>query len=172
MLIVLSGLPGTGKTTISQQLARLCHATYLRIDTIEQAILPTLPNPNDLGALGYIVAYALADANLRLGSTVIADAVNPLTVIREAWQSVARQAQVDILEVEVVCSDLQEHQRRVESRVADIAGHTLPTWQEVWAREYQPWTSNPLVVDTAHLSAQQAALQIYEALQNPRRVAA
>ena len=84
MLIVLSGLPGTGKTTIAQILARECHATYLRIDTIEQAILSSLRVQNDLGALGYVVAYELARANLCLGGTVVADAVNPLTAIVEA----------------------------------------------------------------------------------------
>ncbi len=38
MLIVFSGLPGTGKTTIANDLAAMTSAVYLRIDTIEQAI--------------------------------------------------------------------------------------------------------------------------------------
>ena len=39
MLIAFAGLPGTGKTSIARELARRLHATYLRIDTIEQAIV-------------------------------------------------------------------------------------------------------------------------------------
>jgi DNA polymerase III delta prime subunit len=39
MLIVFSGLPGVGKTTIAQALARELRATYVRVDTIEDAIL-------------------------------------------------------------------------------------------------------------------------------------
>jgi predicted kinase len=66
MLIVLSGLPGTGKTTIAQILSRQCRATYLRIDTIEQAILSSPRTQNDLGALGYVVACEIARANLCL----------------------------------------------------------------------------------------------------------
>jgi predicted kinase len=38
MLIIFGGLPATGKTTIARDLARQLGATYLRIDTIEQAI--------------------------------------------------------------------------------------------------------------------------------------
>ncbi len=38
MLIIFGGLPATGKTTIAKELARQIGATYLRIDTIEQAI--------------------------------------------------------------------------------------------------------------------------------------
>ncbi len=42
MLIVFSGLPGTGKTTIAQAVVRRCGAVYLRIDTIEQALRTAL----------------------------------------------------------------------------------------------------------------------------------
>ena len=38
MLIIFSGLPGSGKSTIAQALAKQLNALYLRIDTIEQAI--------------------------------------------------------------------------------------------------------------------------------------
>lgn len=162
MLIVLSGLSGTGKTTIAQILARRCRAAYVRIDTIEQAILPSLQDPNALGALGYLVAYQVTRANLNLGATVVADAVNPLATIREAWRAVAAGASSHFVEVEVVCSDINEHRRRVESREADIPGHTLPTWEEVQNREYEPWSTHRLVIDSAQLSAVDAASRIFE----------
>jgi predicted kinase len=38
MLIVFSGLPGVGKTTIARELACSLAAVYLRIDSIEQAL--------------------------------------------------------------------------------------------------------------------------------------
>lgn len=165
MLIVFSGLPGTGKTTIAQMLARRCRAAYLRVDAIEQTILSSLRNKDEVGALGYLVAYQLAKTNLSLGVTVVVDAVNPLTAIRETWRAVTASASSRIVEVEVLCSDTSEHRRRAECRKADIPGHILPTWDEIQQREYEPWSSTRLVVDTAKVSAVDAASMIFDSLE-------
>lgn len=149
MLIVLSGLPGTGKTTIARELARSTGAVHLRIDSIEQALRAC---GVQVEGEGYAVAYAVAEDNLRLGRTVIADCVNPWASSRAAWRDAARRAGVHAREVEVVCSDAGEHRRRVESRSPDIPGHRLPSWQEVLDRDYHAWDRGRLVLDTAHLS--------------------
>ena len=78
MLIVFSGLPGTGKTTIAKGLVDTIGALYLRIDTIEQAIRNSGALAQDVGRSGYMVANELALSNLDLGRTVIVDCVNPV----------------------------------------------------------------------------------------------
>ncbi len=119
MLIILSGLPGVGKTSIARELARRTGATHIRIDSIEQAIRASGLVAGSLDDVGYRVGYAVAEDNLRLGRTVIADSVNPLPITREAWREVAERAGAGSLEVEVICSDASEHQRRVETRPAE-----------------------------------------------------
>ena len=86
MLIAFAGLAGTGKTTLARALAQQLGATYLRIDTIERALRASAMLADQVGPAGYLVAYALAEANLRLGQIVIADSVNPLRITREAWR--------------------------------------------------------------------------------------
>src|SRR5258708_37608840 len=112
MLIIFAGLPATGKSTLSRELARELQAVHLRIDTIECALIAALPPSHPIDDLGYRVAYATAADNLRLGRTVVADSVNPLEITRQAWRAVAAGAQVTAVEVEIVCSDPVEHRRR------------------------------------------------------------
>ena len=109
MLIVFGGLPGTGKTTIARELARELGAVYLRIDSIEQAIRDSVTVNRSLDDAGYRVGYGVAGDNLGLGRTVIADSVNPLAVTRNAWVEVANRARASVMEIEVICSDVDEH---------------------------------------------------------------
>lgn len=155
MLIAFGGLPGTGKTTIAQALARKLSAVYLRIDTLEQAFIASTSGHEDIGAAGYLAGYAVAGDNLRLGLTVVADSVNSLHVTRSAWREAALAASARIVEIELICSDTTIHRQRVEGRRADIAGHALPTWQSVLERPYDPWNAEHLVIDTANVSIEQ-----------------
>ncbi|AKN18412.1 AAA family ATPase [Mycobacterium haemophilum] len=148
-LIVISGLPGTGKSSVALPLARRLLAAYLRIDTIEQALVDSGELTAAPAAMGYVAGYALAADQLRVGLPTIAECVNPLKITRDAWQRVAAQLNCWILEVELVCSDPNEHRRRVESRTSDIPGLVLPTWQQVVDRTYEPWDRDHLIIDTA-----------------------
>ena len=152
MLIVFSGLPGTGETTLARALAEERNATYLRIDAIEQALRKTGAAGDDIGPAGYLIAYALARENLQQhGRTVVADAVNPLKATRDAWQGVAMTTAAPLLEIELICSDRDAHRRRIEARPLEDGSPPL-TWQHVVNRPYEPWDRPHRVLDTAILS--------------------
>jgi predicted kinase len=164
MLIIFSGLPGVGKSKIACELALQLGATYLRIDSIEQAIRDSGLASNRIDDSGYRVAHAIAEDNLRLGRTVIADCVNPLALTRDAWLDVAKRAKVRSVEIEVVCSDANEHRHRVETRISDIPGLILPSWEDVVTREYQPWNRQHIIVDTSFPTVQQSLNMIRDLL--------
>lgn len=149
----MSGLPASGKTTIARGLAREIGAVHLRIDIIEHAIVRAGAGSHPLGPVGYLIGYALAEDYLRQGLDVVADSVNPLAITREAWRGVARAGPDGYVEVEVICSDPAEHQRRASMRSSDIPGFQLPAWLDIVRREYEPWDHDHLIVDTAAASA-------------------
>jgi predicted kinase len=171
MLISLGGLPGIGKTTIAFELARQIRAVHVRIDSIEQAIRDSgiIPESREPDHAGYRVAYAVAEDNLKLGQTVIADCVNPLPLTRNAWLEAAKTAGVRAIEIEVVCSDATEHRQRVETRTTTIRGLRLPTWQEVVDRDYRKWDRERIVIDTARQTVGQAVRLLRHAIDAVRQ---
>lgn len=164
MLIIFSGLPGSGKSTIAGALAQRLGAVYLRIDTIEQAIRAAERTGEEMGSAGYVVAYELARENLKLGSIVITDSVNPIQLTRDAYRDIALSVGVPCLDVEVVCSNPKLHRERVENRTVDIEGLALPDWQAVITRDYEPCDRERLILDSAILSVAQSVEQVIAAL--------
>jgi predicted kinase len=128
VLVIVSGLPAAGKTTIARLLAQQLRAAHVRIDTIEQAVVEATSLVQPLGPVGYLIGYAVASDQLRNHVSVVADSVNPLTVTRSAWRQVGARHATRTVEVEIVCSDPDEHRHRAETRTPSIPGLILPTW--------------------------------------------
>ncbi|MCL1127528.1 AAA family ATPase [Shewanella surugensis] len=162
MLYIFSGLPGTGKSVLSQYLSQCIKGTYLRIDTIEQ----TMKNQsiNVVFDEGYQIAFTLASDNLALGNSVVADCVNPALESREAWRELAMNANVPFCDIEIICSDVVEHQYRIEQRIADIPTLQLPAWEQVMEREYHQWQGDRIVIDTAGKTMDQSKMDLLQAL--------
>jgi predicted kinase len=148
-LIVFAGLPGSGKSSIARGLAGQLEAVWLRIDSIEQAIRESAIAPGSVEDAGYRAAYAVAEDNLRLGRVVIGDSVNGWMLTRNAWRDVGLRTGAQVVEVEILCTDLDEHRRRIETRASETPGLILPDWNAVIGRDYHPWDRDHVKVDTA-----------------------
>lgn len=147
LLFIFSGAPATGKTTLSRLLAQRLGAVYLRLDTLEQPIRAAYGD--DIADIGYRAAYGVARDNLLLGRFVVADCVNDVNVTRDAWRDVALGAGARAIEIEILCSNLDEHRFRVETRVSDVPGLRPPTWEQIRARRSEPWSRDRIALDTA-----------------------
>ena len=154
ILYLFAGLPGSGKTTLAQRLAQHTGAIFLRIDTIEQALRDLCGV--DVQGEGYRLAYRIAADNLRIGLSVIADCCNPIELTRDEWEDVARLNDARWIHVDIVCSDLDEHRRRVETRLQTYSDQLMPTWEDVCSREVHPWTRPRLIIDTAHATIEES----------------
>ncbi len=164
-LFIFSGLPGSGKSTLAALLATEAKATYVRIDTIEQGLREDC-GIKEIEGKGYCLAYRIAQDNLRRGHFVTADSVNPWDLTRREWSQVAQEVGARFFHIEIVCSDPAEHQHRVETRAATVPGLKLPTWQEVCARDYHPWSGERIRLDTAGKTAGASFIELLSILRD------
>ena len=118
-LFIFSGLPASGKSTLAKELAKKMTATFIRIDTLEQGLLDICKYKVQ-GGEGYESSRLIASDNLKLGNSVVADSVNPWEITRKSWNDVAISNQSLFVNIEVICSNSQEHKTRVENRNIEI----------------------------------------------------
>ncbi|MDK1387558.1 AAA family ATPase [Sinorhizobium sp. 8-89] len=150
-LIVTAGLPGSGKSIIAEGHARAIGAPVLSVDPIEAAMWRSDIPKYMTGIAAYEVAAAVAEENLKLGLTVIVDAVNPVEAARATWVRLSKRQKSKLIFVEAHCSDEGVHRKRIENRVRGITGMPDIPWERVEERraEYEPWSIDRITIDTA-----------------------
>lgn len=162
-LVCLSGLPGTGKSTIARHLAARVGALWLRVDAVEQAMRDShMTVVGDLADGGYAALQAVAAAALEQGFDVVADCVNPLAETRVGWQAVSARTGARHLDVALTCADRGKHRARVEGRAPEVPGLVLPDWAAVMARDWSPFDGADLHIDTGAVALEEAVARIAE----------
>ena len=147
VLYIFSGLPGTGKTTIAKEISKKLKAVYIRIDTIEQGIRD-LCNFNVQGE-GYRLAYRVIADNLDIGNSVVVDSRNPIKITRDEYENIALENNCKYINIEIICSNKNEHKNRIETRENDIKNLELPKWDDIVKRDYEEWDKDHIIIDTA-----------------------
>ena len=160
VLFIFSGLPASGKSTLAKLIAKEYNAVYLRIDTVEQG-LRDLCNWEVQGE-GYELSYRIASDNLGLGQNVVSDSCNPVNFTRQEWERVAKENNSSFINIDVWCSNKEEHRKRIETRKSDVKDLTLPDWKNVENREYHSWEKERIIIDTANKSVKESLEELHE----------
>lgn len=150
-LIVMSGLPGSGKSTVAARLSAALSLPVVAVDPVAAAMWAGGIPRQMTGGAAYLVVCAIAEEQLTLGLSVIVDAVNAMPAYRALWRALAHNQGAALAVIECVCSDVELHQRRITARRRGIPGMAEATWDvvEQRRREYEPWVEDRLVLDTA-----------------------
>ena len=152
-LVVVGGLPGTGKSTIAAHASQLLGATLLSKDVLEAALWRSgIDRAAGSGWASYEQLTSVAESQLRLAHSVVLDSVATNERIRTAWRDLAASRGARFVAIECVCSDETVHRSRVEGRDRGIPGWPELTWADVEdvRSHYELWSdADRLVLDAA-----------------------
>lgn len=152
-LIIFSGLPGTGKSTLAEMLGRQLSIPAFAKDWLEATLvrsgLTSTVEDKPLGFAGYELLSVLAERQLMLNQSVILDSVASTQSIRSRWRQLADQYQAECRVIECICSEETVHQARLNNRQRAILGWHELTWADVEKVQsyYPPWEGKHLTLD-------------------------
>jgi len=150
-VIIVSGLPGTGKSTAAEGITNTLALPIFSVDPIESSIIKSgISKSFETGLAAYLVAETLAAEQLANGLSIVIDAVSPVNEARQMWHGLAKQYNATLIIIECVL-DTAVHRKRIEARVRNFHGIPEVTWEDVEHRRkaYLPWTEERLVLDTS-----------------------
>ena len=147
----MAGLPGAGKSALADALGRQTGWPVLSVDPVEAALLGAgIGATQPTGLAAYNVVDALTEHLLRLGQTVVVDAVNAAAEARAQWVALAERTGVPLHFIEVICSDADLHRRRLEGRRRSLGDLREPRWDALHQRRAQlaSWSGARFVIDS------------------------
>jgi uncharacterized protein len=157
-LVLVGGLPGTGKTSLAGKIAGQLGWVVVSSDRIRKELAglePDQPAPAEFGAgiysqtwtdRTYAELLTRAAGLLSMGESVLVDATWSSPAHRQAAAAAAAQEQADLVQLECVTPE-QVAASRLVSRAADASDATAATAAGL-AAEWAPWPE-ATVIDTS-----------------------
>ncbi|MEQ7127582.1 ATP-binding protein [Actinopolymorpha sp. B11F2] len=151
-LVIFSGVPGSGKSTIAEATGRKLNIPVFAIDWLLGALTPFGGRHfAELWDIGVEQLTTLALRQLTLGQSAILDTPVEDHATRVRWRSLARRANADFKVIVCTCSDPKVHRARVEDRHRGIPGwHDGGDWTNVARRlaKFPSWDEEALIIDS------------------------
>lgn len=145
-LILLSGLPGSGKTTFALRLAGALGARHVESDAIRRSLASQPRYTSDEHARVFAIAERQAAAALERGQHCIVDATNLTAGDRRRFVRLARRIGARLIVVRLTAPDATVRERLARPRQGFSQAQTA-VYDQMRDRE-QPVNQPHIVVDT------------------------
>ncbi len=161
MLVLIAGLPGTGKTTVARAFAESSGATHLNSDALRRQLgLMGHYTPEDKQKVYKALLENARDALLK-GQTVVVDSTFYNETVRSAFRHLAQDCQVPLHWVEVRADEAVLLQRLQQTRPDSEADYKV--YLDI-RRQFEPLPDERLVIDTGQETPRSAAQKISQYL--------
>lgn len=149
-LVIFSGLPGTGKSSLADKLARELRWPLLSIDDV----IGEVPENADTTFWDSKVSILLdlIETQLKLGLDVIVDSVF-MNMDRHHAQELAHKYQARFLPIHVYVSDEKLWEERVTTRFNELDDQDVADWERIQhqRQRFLEWEPNTaLFIDSLH----------------------
>lgn len=161
MLLLIAGLPGTGKTTVARAFAALSGATHFNSDTLRRELgLMGHYAPGDKETV-YATLLQRAQKALLSGSTVVVDSTFFKENIRDPFRALAAECGVPLRWVEVQAGEQTLRERLSHPRPDSEADFGV---YENIRDQFEPLPTDRLIVNTDMETPESAAIKIQQYL--------
>jgi predicted kinase len=135
-VIIFTGLPGTGKSTLAEQVARIVRAPAFAGDWLMGGLKPARAALGKLDRSEYLAAWfgllrTLVTRQLMLGQDAVVDDLVVSEGQVAAWRETADRFSARLFLIECICSDEAVHRSRIEGRIRGIPGWHEVGWSHV-----------------------------------------
>jgi len=153
VLVMLTGLPGTGKSNLARQLAEVLPFAIVESDQVRKILFPQCKYTGEESQWVHRTCHALMDKLLMKGVRVIYDATNLHERHRELVYRLADAREVKLIVVKVVSPEAVASQR-LRNRQGDVKDDDDVSDADVkvyrrMSRSVDPIRRNHVVVDTS-----------------------
>ncbi len=155
MIIVVTGLPGVGKTTFSKELGSMLNAKVLSSDKIRKELFPNPTYSKSEKSLVYDVMLLIAKYLHQTGKTCILDATFNRENFRKNLKEKLGTKKNQLFFIECKCAE-PIVLRRLRNRKNDYSDADFRIYKKM-KRQYQPIKTSHITIDTGILSAKKAA---------------